>query len=1045
MAATVMGKLRDWENPKVVERNKEPGHATLLPYPDEASAAAGGRSTPWVRLLNGEWKFRLVDRPELVPERFFAPDFADGEWDTIPVPSNWQLQGYDRPIYTNVQYPFPPDEPRVPEDNPVGLYRLSFTIPQDWDGRQIFIHFGGVDSAFYLWVNGTEVGYSQGSRLPAEFDITPYAKVGENTLAVQVFRWSDGSYLEDQDMWWLSGIYRDVYLFATPKLHIRDFYVRTDLDGKYTNGVLRVRAKVRNYACEAKEGANLEVKLLDAEGKPVFSEPLVESIGHVPGRQETAVDLSRSVENPHLWSAENPYLYTLLLILKDSSGQVLEVERCRVGFRQVEIRDGQILINGRPVLFKGVNRHEHDDVRGKAVTEESMIADIKLMKQFNFNAVRTSHYPNDPKWYELCDEYGLYIIDEANIECHGIANIGRYDYKIEPANDPDWLTAHMERCVRMVERDKNHPCIIMWSLGNESGYGPTFDAMAAWIHNSEPTRPVHYEGSIHVPGGKVSPSMDVISCMYPSLDRLRELAEDPDENRPVIMCEYNHAMGNSNGNLKEYWETIRSYKRLRGGFIWDWVDQGLRKTSEDGEDYWAYGGDFGDEPNDKNFCINGVIWPDRTPHPGMWECKKVQQPVRVEAVDVLKGQLKVTNEYDFIDLSHLNITWELLQDGEVIESGQLPPLSTQPGQSDIVSVPFTKPELAPGAEYMLNLRFTLAEATRWADAGHEVAWEQFEVPFEVPRGPAVAVDEMPPVTCEDSQESVVVSGEQFRLVFDRKTGKITSWTYRGVELVTAGPAFNVWRAPTDNDAPRLAKMWREYGYDRMKQEASAVTAKQTAPAAVTVTTTFTARAEGVEEGADYSLVYTVYGSGDVKVELDVTFGDSLPPLPRIGLVMGIPGRFENFTWYGRGPQENYWDRKAGYPVGLYCSTVSEQYVPYIMPQENGNKTDVRWAALTGDDGIGLLVVGNPVFEITAHHYTIDDFEKALHTHELKKREDITVTLDYRQSGLGGGSCGPDTLPQYLVDALPTRFSLRLRPFSEKDASPLSLSKQEIRG
>ncbi len=1042
MARTVLRQIRDWEDPKVVERNKESGHATLLPYPDEASAAAGDKSTPWYRLLNGDWKFQLVDKPESVPEGFFAPDYADEQWDTIPVPSNWQLQGYDKPIYTNVKYPWSPDQPRVPEENPTGLYRMNFTIPEDWDGREIFIHFGGVDSAFYLWINGQEVGYSQGSRLPAEFDITPYVQPGENALAAQVMRWSDGSYLEDQDMWWLSGIYRDVYLYSTAKLHIRDFGVSTLLDETYTDATFKVRVKVRNYGREEQGEVSVELKLLDADGTPVFTEPLVGSIEELRGWHEKAMDLNREVKAPQLWSAEHPYLYTLLVILRDQQGNVIEVERCRVGFRQVDICDGKVLINGRPVLFKGVNRHEHDGLRGKAVTEESMIADIKLMKQFNFNAVRTCHYPDDPRWYELCDEYGLYIIDEANIETHGISNWGP-EYTVEPATDTEWLTAHMERCIRMVERDKNHPCIFMWSLGNEAGYGPNFDAMAAWIHCEEPTRPVHYEGTIRVPG-KVPACVDVISVMYPSLDRLRALAEDPNDDRPVVMCEYNHAMGNSNGNLKEYWDLIRSQKRLIGGFIWDWVDQGLRKTSDDGEEYWAYGGDFGDEVNDKNFCINGVIWPDRTPHPGMWECRKVQQPVLFKVVDAAKGQVEVTNEYDFSDLSQLAISWDLVRDGETIESGQLPALKTKPGASEVISVPFTA-KLEPGCEHFLNLSFTLAEATSWAEAGHEVAWEQVALPVAAGKQTGLSPVEMPAVTYESSEEIITVSGEEFQLVFDQKAGRISSWVYRGVQLITAGPAFNVWRAPTDNDAPRLAKMWREAGYDTMREQTVSFAVNQDAPALVTVTAAFTAKGEGQNEGADYTLMYRIYGSGDVQVDLDAKFGASLPPLPRIGLLLEMPGRFENFTWYGRGPQENYWDRKAGYPVGLYRSTVSEQYVPYILPQENGNKTDVRWAALTGDDGIGLLVVGNPVFEITAHHYTIADFEQALHTHELTRKENITVTLDYRQSGLGGGSCGPDTLPEYLVDALPTSFSLRLRPFSNKDAAPTALSKQVLRG
>lgn len=1041
-----MQLARDWENARLVERNKEPAHATLLPYADEETALSGDRSqSPWFQLLNDDWKFCLVDRPELTPPGFYEVDYDVGDWDSIPVPSNWQMLGYDRPIYTNVQYPFAVDPPRVPADNPTGLYRRTFTIPAEWRGRQVFLVFGGVDSAFYVWVNGQPVGYSQGSRLPAEFNVTPYVQQGENTLAVQVFRWSDGSYLEDQDMWWLSGIYRDVYLYSTPNVHIRDFFVRTGLDEVYKNATLQVRTKIRNYGDVYRQGYSLELKLFNARKEPVLAEPVLHNIEKIGEGNEIVVDCRVEVENPRKWSAEDPYLYTLLLILKDETGTVLEVERSNVGFRQVEIKDGQILINGVPVLFRGVNRHEHDDVRGKAVTVESMVQDIKLMKQFNFNAVRTSHYPNDPVWYELCDLYGLYVIDEANIECHGLANrlleLGQDEYPNEPASDPVWLNAFMERCVRMVERDKNHPCIIMWSLGNESGYGTNHDAAAGWIHGYDPTRPVHYEGTIHMPG-KVSPVVDVVSIMYPTIERLVELATDPDDNRPVVMCEYAHSMGNSTGNLKEYWEAIYQHKRLVGGFIWDWVDQGIRQTTPDGENWWAYGGDFGDEPNDSNFCINGLIWPDRTPHPAMWECKKIFQPVHVEAVDLKAGELRVCNRYHFSDLSGLDIFWELCCDGEEIQSGQLPCLNTPAGESEIIKIPFQMPELKPGAEYWLNVRFKLARDTLWAGKGHEVAWEQFKMPFAVPAAPVLKIEDMPPLQLEESTNQITISGADFRLIFDRKQGTISSFVFRGAELLKVGPRLNVWRAPTDNDAPRMAPKWREAGLDRLEHVIKDVAVDRIGSQVVRVSVDSRVAAAGYTDGFDCRYIYTIYGSGDVVIDTDVVPGGSLPPLPRIGLQMTIPGKYDTFTWYGRGPQENYRDRKEGTPVGLYKSSVDKQYVPYIMPQENGNKTDVRWASLTDSDGAGLLVVGMPLVEVSALHFTAEDLEKARHTYELKKREDITLSVDYRQSGLGGGSCGPDTLPKYQIKPEPVRFSIRLRPLSQGDPA-MDFSKQRL--
>lgn len=1042
--------IPDWENPKAVERNREPAHVTLVPYPDEQTALSGERDkSPWFLSLNGDWKFRLAPNPDLVPKDFHKVDYDLTEWDTVPVPRNWQMLGYDRPIYTNVVYPFPADPPRVPHDNnPTGLYRRSFMVPEAWKDRQVFLVFEGVDSAFYVWVNGKMVGYSEDSRLPAEFNITPHLQLGENTLAVQVYRWSDGSYLEDQDMWRLSGIHRDVYLFSTPEVHVRDFFVRTNLDSKYVNADLKVTTVIRSYSADDLENHSVEVCLFDAGGAPVFDRAPTHSFERIRAKDEITVEFEQKVSNPRKWSAEHPYLYTLLIALRNDKGEITEVENSKVGFRTVEIKEGKILINGVPVLFRGVNRHEHDDVRGKAVTAESMVTDIKLMKQFNFNAVRTAHYPNDPLWYDLCDKYGIYVIDEANIESHGLAwgafmeRVRKKAFHRDPANDPDWLAAFMERCVRMVERDKNHPSVIIWSLGNESGYGPNHDAVAGWIHGYEPTRPVHYEGTIHVTG-KVSPVVDIISIMYPSLDRLIQLAEDPNENRPIIMCEYAHSMGNSTGNLEEYWETVYKYERLRGGFIWDWVDQGILRKTEDGEEWWAYGGDFGDVPNDRNFCINGLVWPNRKPHPAMWECKKIHQPVKAEAVDPKTGKVRITNRYDFSDLGGLDTFWELSVDGETVKLGQLPKLRTPAGESEVVTVPFTKPRLEPAAECWLILRSRLSDDTPWAEKGHEVGWSQFKMPFDAPASPTLKTEDMPSLKLKETGKEVMVTGASFSLVFDKEKAQIVSLDHEGSVLVKGGPTFNVWRAPTDNDVPRMAPKWRSFGLDRIEHNVQSVEVKQVSQQIVQIKVASTARAPDVTEGFNYRVSYKICGSGDIMIDMDVVPSEKLPPLPRIGLQFSIPGDYNTFTWYGRGPHENYWDRKEGAPVGLYSGTVDEQYVPYIKPQENGNKTDVRWMSLTNENGIGLLAVGMPLFEVSAHHFTTEDLAKAKHTFELKRREDITLNLDFRQCGLGGGSCGPDTLPKYLINPEPVHFSLRLRPLSSKDLSATKLSKQKI--
>ena len=1085
IADNFVEKTPNWENPKVTGINKEPAHATLMTYPNEEMALECVREkSPWFMSLDGEWKFRLYENPESAPKDFYRPEFDEKGWDTIPVPSNWQMLGYDKPIYVNVRYPFHADPPRVPHDwNPTGLYRRKFIIPEEWFGKQIFLVFDGVDSAFYVWVNGHLVGYSQDSRLPAEFNITRYVKPRENLLAVKVLRWSDGSYLEDQDMWRLSGIFRSVYLYCTPSLHIRDFFVRTFFDENYEDAVLKVRVNVRNYSNTRSKPHTLEIKLFNHKGLPIFNEPITTPIRGLKPKSEAIIEVERKVSRPRKWSAEDPYLYTMLLTLKNESGEIIEVESCHVGFRQIEIKDGRILINGVPVYLKGVNRHEHDDVRGHAVTVESMIKDIILMKRFNFNAVRTSHYPNHPAWYDLCDKYGIYVIDEANIECHGLVASSRliqqieeafgkpwrellkefqkkwkkksweeiieelsrkFPKYIEPAHDPEWLHAFMERFVRMVERDKNHPCVIIWSLGNESGYGPNHDALSGWVHRYDPTRPVHYEGTIRTRERKISRSVDVISIMYPSLERLIELAEDPEEDRPIIMCEYAHSMGNSTGNLKEYWDVIRKYKRICGGFIWDWVDQGLKRVTEDGREWWAYGGDFGDQPNDGNFCINGLIWPNREPQPAMWECKKIQQPVEAEAIDLSKGVIRIINRHDFADLSIIDILWELTEDGKIIQRGKLPKLRTPPHESEIVTIPFKLPEnLKPGAEYYLTIHYKLSVDTLWAEKGYEVGWTQFKMPFKVPPGPKIKVSDMPPLKLEESANKIVVSGRNFNLIFSKKDGCITSLIYERLNLIKHGPLLNVWRAPTDNDAPRLAPIWRSAGLNCLKHVIESVKSERAADQLVRIIVEDSIRTPKNAERFKCTYTYRIYGSGDIIIEANVIPGENLPPhLPRIGLQLIIPGGFENFTWFGRGPHENYCDRKEGALVGVYSSTVDEQYVPYIKPQENGNKTDVRWVALTNDDGFGLLAVGMPLMEVSAHHYTAEDFEKAKHTCELNRREDITLNLDYMQSGLGGGSCGPDTLQQYLVKPKPVRFSVRLRPISPSE-SPMELSKQNI--
>ena len=1137
---------QDWQNPQMVGRNKEPGHASLMPFGSAETAMTCDRNTSsFCLLLNGSWRFDWSPNPAAAPVGFHEPTFDASGWGSIAVPGNWQVQGYGTPMYTNVQYPFPTDDlPRVPdEDNPTGSYLTTFSVPDEWAGRRIYLTFDGVDSAFHLWVNGQAVGYSQDSRLPAEFDVTPFLISGENLLAVRVYRWSDGSYLEDQDFWRLSGIYRDVYLWSVPEVHVRDFTVVTDLSRDYRDATLRIEAQVQNTGQAPVTGYSLEAALLDAGGEPVFVERLTCAVTVEDGA-EVSINLQREVSNPKKWSAEQPNLYTLQLTLRDPEGTIVEVESCRIGFRQVEIRDGQILVNGVPIYLGGVNRHEHDPDTGHVVSIESMVEDILLMKQFNINAVRTCHYPDDPRWYDLCDQYGLYLIDEANLESHGVWD--------RLSKDPTWELAFLEREQRMVQRDKNHPSVIIWSLGNESGYGPNHARMADWTHEHDPTRPVHYES------GGDAPELDMISVMYPSLDRIIGMATDPDEIRPLIMCEYAHAMGNSCGNLREYWEAVEAHKRLQGGFIWDWVDQGLRRVTEEGVSWFAYGGDYDEAPHDGSFCINGLVFPDRGVQPALWEYKKILQPVRVRAIDLQSGKIEVLNRYHFTELCGLDGTWELVADGQVVQSGDLPHLCTLPGRSERVTIPLQKPDIVPGVEYWLNVRFALAQDTLWAERGHEVAWEQFKMPYEVPAVPALSPSNMPEVVVEELEDGAVVSGRGFQVTFDRKTGTMSSWQVEGKDVVAAGPRLNVWRAPTENDEgqreQRAASRWREAGLDVLVEQVVGFEVSQPADGVASVqvqtvsspdpnaqppqSSALAQRMQGLGWGmrrlmdenglrqlcsylrvpydelagqgmsgklaaflqyvatsdrvlellqgiyrgmlesaghlipdgfkaemthiASLSMaeleatftppfnarfeteyVYTLLGSGDVLLDVHIVPGGDLSPLPRLGLAMTVPGGFEHFRWYGRGPHESYVDRKDGAAVGVYSGTVDEQYVPYVVPEENGNKTDVRWLALTDDTGAGLFVAGQPLLEASALHYTAQDLTKARHTHELTRRPETSLNLDLVQSGLGGESCGPGTLEKYRIQPEEARFSLRLRAMGGDGPSPMTLAKQSL--
>lgn len=1037
-AAIATAQIPDWENPEMIGQNKELPHCTLLPYAETETAIIGSREAcPYFKLLNGKWKFNWVKKPGHRPRQFYMPDYDVGDWNDIDVPSNWELQGFGIPIYTNVIHPFSPENPNppyIPHDyNPVGSYRTDFTIPDDWKDRQVFLHFDGVKSAFYLWLNGEYVGYSEDSMTPAEFNITKYIREGKNVLAAEVYRWCDGSYVEDQDAWRLSGIYRDVYLFSTPQLHLRDFFVRCDLDNQYRDAVLKVTAKLRNYSDKTIGEHTVQVLLLDIDGKPVGKSPLMTGkIKNIDADTEAVVEMQADVTNPKKWSAEIPNLYIVILTVKDPSGKTIEVERCNFGFREIEIKDAQLFVNGVSIKAKGVNRHEHDPDYGFTVPESRMLQDIKLIKQANMNMVRTSHYPNQPIWYDICDKYGIYLMDEANMESHATS----YGLNRLPGSDPKWRAASIARMANVVERDKNHPSVIFWSLGNEAGFGENIRAMAECARKADPTRPLQYR--------QMNSVVDTDNLSYQTVEWcISWVTEHPD--RAYLMEEYAYARGNAVGNLQEYQTAIETHKNFVGALIWDWADKALRKFSPDGKMFWAYGGDYGPPgtPSDGTMVCNGIVGPDRDPEPEYYEVKKVYQYIKAEPVDLNNGKIRIHNKYDFLSLDFVDISWELTADGKIIQNGSLPKISLPPKKIQDVTVPFKKPQLKPGTEYWLKISFALASDALWASQGHIIAWDQFKLPFDVPLTPKENIEDMPIVKLEESSDVFTVTGSNFTLTIGKKTGAIESFTFNDTPLITTPLIPNFWRVPVDNDIenkwdhqtetsiggmPIRLAVWRHASQDR---SIKSVTAEQLKPQVVQITAH--AMLPSGTGDPDYYSTYTVYGSGDVIVKNDFK-PESLkvPEMPRFGMQMAIPGQFNTMTWFGRGPHETYWDRNTGAAVGLYCGQVEQLIHDYVRPQENANRTDVRWLALTDKEGAGLLAVGMPLLYVSAWPYTMQDLENAKHIHELPRRDTITVNLDYKQMGVGGDDGWSEKAqphPEYRLPVKNYSYSFRLQPIT----------------
>ncbi|MFE7855022.1 glycoside hydrolase family 2 TIM barrel-domain containing protein [Streptomyces sp. NPDC057403] len=1218
----------------VFQLGTEPPHSTLMPYADLGQALAADRTrSPYRLSLDGTWKFAHSDRPDDRDIDFHRTDLDDSGWDTVPVPSAWQVHGHDHPIYVNITYPWwganglgedarPPAAPT--RFNPVGQYRRTFTVPRSWSGRRTFLHFEGVKSAHYVWINGVLAGYHEDSFTPAEYDITPHLRPGTNQIAVEVYRFSDGDWMEDQDMIRLSGIFRSVYLYSTPAVHLRDFKLDTPLGDGHTSARLSVTASVRDYDGGNEGRYSVETQLYDTGGHPVWSRPLQQTVDLDAGGERT-VQAARAVPGPKLWSAEHPHLYTAVLRLRDPSGKVIETLSHRVGLREFALVDGLMRINGKPVSLRGTNRHEMHPDRGTALTRADMVEDIRIIKRLNMNSVRTSHYPNNPLWLELADEYGLYLVDETNLETHGI----RDQY---PGDHAEWTAACVQRARNMVHRDKNHASVVIWSLGNEAGGGSTFVAMHDWIRSYDPTRVIQYEGDDR-------PTIsDIRSAMYETPARVEARAQDTADTRPYVMIEYSHAMGNSNGNFKEYWDVVRRHDVLQGGWIWDFVDQSIRRPApprttfteagpgalhgeivnpsgtfdrdkgvfgatvferddrldltgsltleawatphvtgyhqpilakgdthyalkqsdrtleffihgsgqwitaswslpddwtgtghhiagvfdadagtltlyvdgavkatrsttrrpdvntaplalatdtdnptrefsgtvrrarvyaraltaaelaatdrgpgDDGVRFWfdaatvglterrprektflAYGGDWGDNPTDGNFCANGIVTADRGHTGKAAEIKRIYQAI--DATGGAGGRVTLTNEYLFTDLREFDGTWRLVEDGKVVGRGRLtrdqldvPPLSDR-----AITVPFRLPrDPAPGAEYFLELSFTTRESTPWAEAGFEVAARQLPLDAGSPAVRPVPLRSVPALRYEESGSHVTVTGEDFTVTVDKGSGTITSYESRGARLIDSGPVPNFWRAPTDNDHGNgqhtRNQTWRDAGA-RRKVTGVAVRALRDRAVEIKVTGTLPTTAEST-----YSTTFTVFGNGEIKVDNTLHPGASnLPYIPEVGTLLFLPARLEHLRYYGRGPEENHWDRNDGTDVGLYSGTVSEQWTPYIRPQENGNKTDVRWIALTDGGGRGLLVSGEPLLEVNASHFTPEDLSVgARHAYQLTPREAVVLRVNHRQMGVGGdNSWGAQTHDAYKLFAdRDYTYTYRLRPLT----------------
>lgn len=1020
--------MKTWENHQIDGINRMPARAHFLTFPSKEKALLNNnRYTHAFKNLNGVWKFMFLDAPEYSPEGFFNSDFDVTKMDDITVPGNWQLQGYGKMHYSDLWYNFPINPPYVPTENPTGIYKRTFFVEESYRDKKIIIRFCGVDSAYHLWINGKEVGYSKVARNESEFDITDIIRVGEeNDVTVRVYQWSDGTYLEDQDMWWESGIFRDVELIGVPKDGINDYKVIADLDDEYKNGIFKVEAFLRT----TKE-VNVTFELVDAGENTVFTKTVVAKEGKAC-IDEVIVDVNH-------WTAETPYLYKLFMTVEDD-GQIVEVIPQNVGFRNIRLNGETFLVNGVAIKFKGVNRHDYSPQNGRVVSREEIEKDIILMKQFNINAIRTSHYPNSYYLYDLCDEYGMYLIAETDLECHGFELTGDYKWITD---DPSWELAYVSRMTRMIERDKNHPAIIFWSLGNESAFGCNFRKMTDVAHEMDPTRLVHYEGDFDVE------SADVYSTMYTWIENPKKpyLMKDIIEKskKPHIHCEYCHAMGNGPGNLKDYQDLVYAHDKLQGGFVWEWFDHGIESFTESGEKYYRYGGDFGDDPSNKDFCIDGLIMPDRTPSPGLYEYKKVIEPITTTAVDIQKGIINLLSRYDFANLDRFNLVYKVMEDDVILQTGFMAVPSIEARANKDITLPYdlSAIKVKPGAHYYVNISYQLREDTSYASSGHELATAQFELPL-YKEGIVVRPEGI--LNVEKEHTTLHVKGANFSLDFNLVNGNLMNIVRDGMQVLSKGPRLTLWRAPISNDMEIIDKLKKVYFLHLEHEVVMNIDYHMEGNILKVEVDTINSTTNSAWHFKT-KYVYTVCPSGDILIDVEGTPSgrvDLAPDmLPRIGVSMHLDKSMEHVRYFGMGPGENYADSKEAAQMGLYANTVDGLFTNYVIPQENGNHMGCKWVSMTNDRGMGLLASTEGDFNFSASWYEDKDLDDAKHTCDLVKRDYIVFNVDYKQNALGTNSCGQWQLDKYRAKFEDFKLSFRLTPFNNKEVLDKHLAAERI--